>query len=293
LAALAIYLCGQPMDVEICPVPDRLFLSLPGDPGPGPETETVAGAFSALPVPEDLRGAVLQATRYAEAIADGAEVTERVLPDGLVRLGISLSDSGPGAVLIGPTMTPGTVRLSGRMEGITLALSPAAARAIVGMPVRELTETVVPLAEVWGTTGCDLCDQLGDVPGQLAPVWEALRARLAAGQDWLAPAALQGIERAPRPTQSLVRRLDRTERRVQQLFADHLGLAPRSFARLVRWHRLVRSLRGVARPAWAGLALDHGYFDQAHLVRDFRAFSGLTPTEFLRRRISGSSKTGA
>lgn len=56
----------------------------------------------------------------------------------------------------------------------------------------------------------------------------------------------------------------------------------------------LRALRACAQsPAWAELAVAHGYYDQAHLANEFRALCGMTPTEFLRRRVSESSKTAA
>lgn len=83
------------------------------------------------------------------------------------------------------------------------------------------------------------------------------------------------------------------ERRLQQLFHEHVGLSPRAWSRLARTHARLRSLRRVRSPAWAELALDHGFYDQAHLANEFRALCGMTPSECFRRTVSGSSKTAA
>jgi transcriptional regulator GlxA family with amidase domain len=84
------------------------------------------------------------------------------------------------------------------------------------------------------------------------------------------------------------------ERRLQQLFQQHVGLAPRTYGRLARMHHCLRLLRNQHTPRWPELALDAGYYDQAHLANEFQALSGLSPTAFLAQaRISGSSKTAA
>ncbi|MFN3970641.1 MAG: helix-turn-helix domain-containing protein [Gemmobacter sp.] len=82
-----------------------------------------------------------------------------------------------------------------------------------------------------------------------------------------------------------------SERRRQQLFRDHVGLTPATTARLHRWHCLLRRLRTTPRPGWAALAVSHGWFDQSHMARDFRTFSGLSPTEYFRSMISPLSNT--
>src|SRR5262249_3884769 len=90
-------------------------------------------------------------------------------------------------------------------------------------------------------------------------------------------------------------------------FRTCVGFPPKTIARLLRFNRAVRSLDRLSRtrgnePAgrpyieapqlddrlagtlqWAGLAADCGYFDQPHLIKDFREFTGLTPHAFLRR----------
>jgi AraC-like DNA-binding protein len=68
-------------------------------------------------------------------------------------------------------------------------------------------------------------------------------------------------------------------------FREHIGVTPKLFARLMRFDRTVESLDGATAVDWATLALDCGYCDQAHLIREFRAFSGLAPSLYLRRSL--------
>ena len=78
------------------------------------------------------------------------------------------------------------------------------------------------------------------------------------------------------------------ERRLQQLFASHVGVSPRGWGRLTRLHACVRALRGQPEPHWAQLATELGFSDQSHLIHEFRALTGLTPGAFVAR-TSGSS----
>jgi len=67
-------------------------------------------------------------------------------------------------------------------------------------------------------------------------------------------------------------------------FHAQVGLPPKVYARIAKFHGFVEELKGRATADWSALALDWGYYDQAHLIRDFHAFSGATPAEFLRTR---------
>ena len=71
-------------------------------------------------------------------------------------------------------------------------------------------------------------------------------------------------------------------RQVERKFARHLGVGPKAFARIIRFKAVERAAAGPGRQDWARLAADLGFADQSHLVREFRAFSGLTPTEYRR-----------
>jgi AraC-like DNA-binding protein len=64
-------------------------------------------------------------------------------------------------------------------------------------------------------------------------------------------------------------------------FSDAVGMTPKRYSRLVRFQRVVRQLASGGRVDWAELALSGGFADQAHLIHEFRAFSGLSPESFL------------
>jgi AraC-like DNA-binding protein len=185
------------------------------------------------------------------------------------------------------------------MEGISVTLRAGAASALLGVPASEIQSSAVHLDELWRGEASRVLERLQEAPDDTArfAFLEATllqrlrepddgsrtRAQRAAGliADSGGRLALRAVAAA----------VGVGERRLQQLFHAHVGLSPRAWGRLARLHACLRALRQPTPSRWASLALDAGYFDQAHLVNEFRALSGLTPGAFLKQAVSGSSKT--
>lgn len=272
----------------------RLFVSLPGDAGPGPEIDAPLAQAHALVIPPDLRPAIGQALIWREELAPGAKIIEHVLPDGAVRLWFDLSGAATEPVVLGPRLDAAIVTLQGSMAGISLAIHPAAARDLLGAPVADVRAQAVSLSNLWGTTAPAFGERLAEAAGTRRlerTLWQELRLRLDRvgwRKDSRRSAAglVAALARGDGPSV-----LGLSERRLQQLCAEHLGLSPREHRRLARWHGLLHHLRWEAKPDWVDLALAHGWYDQAHMLRDFRTFAGMTPTAYRALAVSGSSKT--
>ena len=95
-------------------------------------------------------------------------------------------------------------------------------------------------------------------------------------------AAVELITRAPTPptVRSVGAQLGRSTRWVQRAFRDTVGLSPKMLTRINRVQRAMRAARSHPARTWSSIAADAGYFDQSHLVRDFRQLVGCTPSEF-------------
>jgi len=95
--------------------------------------------------------------------------------------------------------------------------------------------------------------------------------------------SLRRVASGPRVAM-LARQLGVTDRHLRRLMVDETGIAPRHFARIQRFHALLRSSDLAPRPAWAALAAHHGYADQSHLIREVQDLAGVTPTRLHQER---------
>ncbi|MDI3384274.1 helix-turn-helix domain-containing protein [Xenophilus aerolatus] len=279
---------------------ERLYLRLEGDPVHAPETTVPAGTLKAITVPAPLRPRVANMIAYDEVLPMDSDVHERVLPDGALRLIVDLVQGR--ARIAGPSVQPVLLALRGRQLGLSLTLRPGASQALFGVPAHALAERVVdwellvaarhrslPLRwqeEHNETTRARLL--MSTLHGLMRPADP-----VPLGQASQAAALLRTSASPPRISE-IAAAVGLGERRLQQVFRAQFGLSPRSWRRLARLHACLLRLRGAGPPRWSELALESGFYDQAHLVREFQALCGLTPGQFLRRRgVSESSKTRA
>ena len=78
-----------------------------------------------------------------------------------------------------------------------------------------------------------------------------------------------------------------TRQHLARRFTAHVGVTPKTFCRVARLWKVLRSTTG-GRVNWARLAADLGYSDQSHLVTEFRSLTGLTPGGWIAARRAGS-----
>ncbi len=276
---------------------ERLFLHLEGDHAHGPESTAPAGTLHQRRVGSTLDGYIAHLLVYREALPKGADVLERVLPDGAVRLVFNLGDapstgtaSAHRVQAIGASAAPVVVKLRGRIEGVSVALRPGAASAVLGVPASELAGRSVHLDELWGGEASRLLSRMAeasDDDARLALLEQALLQRLRRADARVEVRASRAATLIAQsggrlPLARVAEAVGVGERRLQQLFNAHVGLAPRAWLRLQRLRACLRVLRQSPAPSWAQMALDAGYYDQAHLTNDFRALCGVTPREYLR-----------
>jgi len=239
-----------------------------------------------------LRGRV----RFWRLSGTGAErAPEPVLPDGCVELIVHLGDPfrveterglelQPRMLLVGPGTRPVHLAPTGRVDVIGARFEAGAARALAGARLEQLVDVIPALEAVHGELARGLAEELAE-PRRGERWTEVLARRLT---PWLGagdPAVERAVARlrgtAGRSTvDALAGELGLSTRQLERRFRAHVGLGPKLFARLTRFQHAWR-LAGRA-PSLAAVAARAGYFDQAHLVRDFRQFAGAPPSRFLR-----------
>jgi AraC-like DNA-binding protein len=160
---------------------------------------------------------------------------------------------------------------------------------VFGVSAAELTGRIASLESLWGE---DVTQALRE---RLASATDAgqsmslLSAAVAEHVDATVPGA-QGAalvaKAAGRLSQASVRTVadefGLSERHLRRLFQQAVGMSPKRFERIARFERAVRAARFEAGSTWANIAAAAGYYDQAHLIEDFRDIAGATPGAFLR-----------
>jgi AraC-like DNA-binding protein len=98
--------------------------------------------------------------------------------------------------------------------------------------------------------------------------------------------AVNGILSSPSTVtiKSLADKTGYSSRHFIRIFTDHVGLSPKRFLRIMRFQKAIADIERKGATSWASLALDCGYYDQAHFISDFSNFSGFTPLEYVKRK---------
>ncbi|SFF49938.1 Helix-turn-helix domain-containing protein, partial [Nannocystis exedens] len=176
---------------------------------------------------------------------------------------------------------------------LIVRFKPGGAYPFFGVPMSELTDRVVPLDSLWGGDCRRLCERLAEAPTVAARVdivEEALTKRLQDGEvfepasAYLVRRAVRLVTQAPElpRVDALARALDISTRHLRRAFEEVVGLGPKEFARLVRFQRAVRAWRRATTSDWGAIAVATGYYDQSHLITEFKALTGATPRALLR-----------
>jgi AraC-like DNA-binding protein len=181
------------------------------------------------------------------------------------------------------------VETGGSQSGVEVYLTPVGAGLVVGMPMRHLTGRVVTLEDCFGAVGGLNREQLLDAASweeRFAIVDSFLLARVAEAEP-PPPSLTWAVSRlhatgGALDIGSLTAALGCSRRYLIGLFNDHVGLPPKVFARVLRFRRALELANVDGGRDWAEVAHHTGYYDQAHMVRDFQQFTGHSPTAYQR-----------
>ncbi|EWC61317.1 Transcriptional regulator, AraC family [Actinokineospora spheciospongiae] len=234
-------------------------------------------------------------TYTAHDFPDSEAFPWRIAPLGAVTVTIDLAAPPlrrtpggadfPASPVMGLRDRPLVIEQGGANRGIIVALTPAGAHALFGLPLKELANAVLPLSDLLGNTAL-LTEQLAE-----APDWRTcfttldthLGTHLRTGPEFSRPirGALHLLTaKAPTRVAAVADEIGWTRQHLSTRFREQVGLTPKAVARIARLHRAVTLLNHPSAPPLAEVAHRCGYTDQPHLNRDFRALTGCTPTEY-------------
>lgn len=174
------------------------------------------------------------------------------------------------------------------MRTVTARLQLGAPDAVLGVPASAIAGRIVALEDLWGAAATRrLCARLAEARETVdaATILEsAIAERLALGDRRharveLALAAADGLASAN--VNVVAADLGVSERHLRRVFRETVGVSPKAFAKLTRFRRALGAARENARASWASIAAAAGYYDQAHLIAEFRTIAGVTPPTLL------------
>ncbi|MEU8245795.1 helix-turn-helix transcriptional regulator [Nonomuraea sp. NPDC048916] len=239
-----------------------------------------------------LRPYVTRLTAYHEHYERPVTRSEAAMPGAVLILGFGAPTEVDGRPVtsfaggLGDRFT--LTRTSEPAEGVQVFLTPFGARRLYDLPMRHLTNVVVPVEDVLGPWARAAVARLAETPSwtdRLALADRLLARRILTGPE-LGPevpwawARLLGSGGALRVSR-LADSLGWSHRHLVARFHDQVGLTPKAAARVIRFERAARLVR--AGTPIAEVAASCGFYDQAHLNREFRALGDLTPGQIRPR----------
>ncbi|HEY2615077.1 MAG TPA: helix-turn-helix domain-containing protein [Chthoniobacterales bacterium] len=243
--------------------------------------------------------------RCGETPTTADETKEAILPDGCAHLVINLSENAvrlferldndevttlSGSVFCGPRSSPYAI-LPAASAVIGILFRPGGAFPFLPMPAEELRNIQLPVEHIFGMRAGELRDRLiAEKTARrkfvLLEMFLLRHLRQPSSLHRAVSYAIRAFETDP--TQNItdvLMKIGLSERRFSRVFSEQVGLTPKQFHRVRRFQKTISSFPLGDGVDWAETALNAGYYDQAHLIHEFRTFSFVTPGTFLATRI--------
>jgi len=230
---------------------------------------------------------------------------EKVLPTGWLDLEVNLGSaiqiydaSGSKSVAtcveswwVGVWSTYGTVEWPLNIQLMGIHFKPGGAYPFLNFPLSELHNQIISADAIWGGFAAELRERLCAAPSiqaRLALFEQILLTRLCDtphGQN----AVRYGVAEIAQhngalPIKALSEHMGISQNQLLTQFKRMVGISPKALARLYRLKHILRSIDPTQAVDWTQLAHQSGYYDQAHFSKDFRAFTGHSPTDYLQLR---------
>lgn len=261
---------------------------------------TLTSMYAMRPTEPALRPFVESCWYFTSALPAGRE---RVLPVGGMQLLVNLFEDElrtyagdrvvqrtPGAALQGAYRGPVVIDTEQQRAIVGVTFRPGGAYPFFPAPASATSDRLVPLDQLWGRDGAVLRDRLLSAgrPGHVLRCLEAAllsRVSRSPSPDPALRYAVAAFDRGAR-VGAVADRLGMTHRRFGRRFTDQVGLSPKRFARVRRFQRTLAAIGPRSQVDWALLAAEHGFYDQSHLIHEFQALAGISPTGYRPRTPS-------
>lgn len=236
---------------------------------------------------------------------EAKHVNERILPTGTIELVINLRENElrfynadqpnrcsrfSGAIVSGAYGKGFIIDTEEKAFIIGVHFKPGGAFPFLRVPAGDLADTHVDLETLWGSSAIRLRERLCEAstdPERFCLLQESLISNMFRPMEhhYAVSTALEVFgQQIDVTVRDIARNVGLSQRRFIQVFKAEVGVTPKLFSRLHRFQRARAIMHRQEKAAdWAGIAMECGYFDQSHLVREFLEFSGLSPAAYLRQ----------
>jgi AraC-like DNA-binding protein len=233
---------------------------------------------------------------------------ERVLPDASIEIYINLGAEGRheyggttserlshrASWVVGPRSAPLLVEKEVQDSHVIGVRIPSTeSERLLGVPASELRGSMIDLDQFWRSDASTIRDRVGecdDAVSRLRLVVDHIHAKASAASSGECAAARHAYHalRLARTSSisEIARSCDMTHRAFIALLERSSGLKPKELQRVLRLRAVLAHIHAAPRPSWTHIAADCGYYDQAHLINDFRQMSGMSPGEYETTRSS-------
>jgi AraC-like DNA-binding protein len=200
-------------------------------------------------------------------------------------------ERAPWSVAVGlQTFRRVDLLLSGRVDVFTVRFRPTGLYQIFGIPMTSFTDAAVEAEHLFGQGGADALHDRLHAASSLAARASVMDETLLARSSPHLPGPMAAVAHRLRSTHggASLRDLERdsglSERQFRRAFKAEIGASPKLYGRILRLNAALEAKASDRSTSWAQIAQDFGWFDQAHLDKDFIALTGASPTDFMRRR---------
>ena len=225
---------------------------------------------------------------------------ERILPDGCVELILNFGERfsqhnenqrelQPRHFLVGQMSGPILISPNGAVQLLGIRFHPGGTSPFLRVPMNELTDQIAELGSVSSELERELLlvsEDLSSLRDKISAIESVLIARLLRGSFGSSAVSLASriVHSAGRVSvDQLATDAGISSRQLERRFLREIGIGPKLLGRILRFQQVFRAVERVD-SAWASIAVDCGYYDQAHLIRDFSQFAGQTPAVLLAER---------
>lgn len=257
--------------------------------------------------PDALLAELVKCYWSLEAPAAAVAEVQRIVPDGCMEMifhfgdpyrqvtGAGQSILQPLAFVFGQITTPLEIIPTGRTGIIAARFHPDGFNPIASLPVAEMENRAVPLAGLFGEEGKELEAAVlaaGTMPARIACIETFLLARFSSAEsiNRIARASVEILMQANGQisVDELAGQVQVNRRRLERKFAEVIGMSPKQLSRILRLQAALKMLDKGEFTSLTALACHNGYFDQAHFIRDFKAFTGMSPGRFFAGNLKMS-----